>query len=333
MIKQWLSIALALVLLTACSLPGRSSLQVLGTGDSLIQDVTFSPDGQLLAVGTMQEGAKIWRVADRTLVATLGQGQVRALAFSPDGQLVVTGGGDEESTVNVWRLADSALIRTFDRSLTPWVQSLDISPAGDRIAVGTHEKVQIFNMADGALVDTLDTSGLSVAYSPDGQHLAVGENLPVIRIWDVATKEALHTLPGHGFSLVYSSDGSLLAAPGWNNQGMTTFQGAETFPTTVRGENVLQIWNAVNGSPNRALNKHDGQIHGVAFSPDNQLVVSGGLDNTIRLARVADGTEVGRVRVGQNPDGVAFSPEGNTVALGVWRTVYLWPVADLVQTP
>lgn len=92
MINRWLVLALALAMMTACSLPGRTSLQKLGTIDSSPQDVAFSPDGSLLAVRTGDEGVRIWRVVDKTLVTSLGQGRVNAIAFSPDGALLAAPG-------------------------------------------------------------------------------------------------------------------------------------------------------------------------------------------------------------------------------------------------
>jgi WD40 repeat protein len=59
-----------------------------------VKDVAFSPDGRLLAAGygwNDQGGARIWNVADRTVVATLKVGggddaNVEGVAFSPDGR-------------------------------------------------------------------------------------------------------------------------------------------------------------------------------------------------------------------------------------------------------
>ena len=331
MIKRWVGIALGLILITACGLPGTSQLQVLSPLDSFAHDITFSPDGQLLASGTLDDGAKIWRVTDKTLVASVGNGDIRAIAFFPDGQFIVTGGGGEASTVSIWSIADASLIRTLDPSRTSWVQSVDVSPDGSQIAVGTNEHVHLFNVADGSLRHTFDTFGMQVTFSPDGHHLAIAENLPVIRIWSLDNYTELYTLSGHGFSIAYSLDGKLFAAPGWNNQGMVTFQGAENFATTAGGENEVQVWNVADGRHLRAMNTHGGQLHGLAFSPDTQFLVSGGNDNTVRLARVTDGSEVASVKVGNSVDSVAFSPDGTTVAIGIYKMLYLWPVGDVVH--
>lgn len=331
MAKRLCCVLLVLILTSACSLPGTSSLQVFSPIDSFAHDISFSPDGQLLASGTLEDGTKIWRVADKALIYSLGIGDIRATAFSPDGQFIVTGSAGEKSTVNIWSLADGSLVRTLDTSRTSWVHSVDISPDGTQIAVGTSDHVLLFQFSDGSLVHTFDTSGMQVRFSPDGKQLAIAENLPVLRIFDLTTYTELYSLPGHGFGIAYSSDGTLFAAPGWNNQGMTTFQGAENYATTTGGENQVQVWKVADGRHVRAMNTHDGQIHSLAFSPNSQFLISGSNDNTIRLSRVADGSEIGNVKVDRGVDSVAFSPDGTLVAIGIYKTIYLWPVSDLIQ--
>jgi WD40 repeat protein len=55
----------------------------------------------------------------------------------------------------------------------------------------------------------------TVAYSPDGKHLASGGWDWNVKIWDVATGKPLHTLTGHQDSIstvAYSPDGKHLAS-------------------------------------------------------------------------------------------------------------------------
>jgi WD40 repeat protein len=67
--------------------------------------VAFSPDGRLLAVGTLTGGVRLWDVFDISVLARRDShhGAVTALAFSPDGKYLVSGGWD--TTVLVWDLA------------------------------------------------------------------------------------------------------------------------------------------------------------------------------------------------------------------------------------
>ena len=55
--------------------------------------VAFSPDGQRIVTGSLDETAKVWDAASGKELLTLKghSGQVGAVAFSPDGQRIVTG--------------------------------------------------------------------------------------------------------------------------------------------------------------------------------------------------------------------------------------------------
>src|SRR5689334_2525806 len=73
---------------------------------------SFSPDSQLLATSCLDGNARIWRVADGSLLRSLHHpaGVIWA-AFSPDGQTIATSSYD--SVVRQWNVADGALLREF----------------------------------------------------------------------------------------------------------------------------------------------------------------------------------------------------------------------------
>src|SRR5271157_6071028 len=66
--------------------------------------VAFSPDENLIAVGTGSSNVFIWNVSDGSLSQTLRGAAyaVRAVAFSPDGNLIAAAGSD--SIVHVWQV-------------------------------------------------------------------------------------------------------------------------------------------------------------------------------------------------------------------------------------
>jgi WD40 repeat protein len=93
--------------LTGCAFTGTFGL---------IHSLAYSPDGQLLAVGTGDGKVHLWRVADHQPHAVLHghtnivqsiafspnsrllvSGAVFSLAFSPDGQTLVSGGAIKPS--------------------------------------------------------------------------------------------------------------------------------------------------------------------------------------------------------------------------------------------
>merc|ERR1719231_690948 len=83
--------------------------------------------------------------------------------------------------------------------------------------------VRIWDVVTGKVLHTLSghTDQIdSVAYSPDGAHVASGSDDNTIRIWDAATGKCLHTLSGHKQmvnSVAYSKDGAHLASGSSDN--------------------------------------------------------------------------------------------------------------------
>ena len=85
-----------------------------GHGRDVIS-VVFSPDGRLLASGSVDCTIKLWRVADGSLVRTLTGHRytVLSVVFSPDGRLLASGSVD--NTIKLWRVADGALLQTYNQ--------------------------------------------------------------------------------------------------------------------------------------------------------------------------------------------------------------------------
>lgn len=85
------------------------------------------------------------------------------LAFSPQSDLLATVGRNER-TVKIWRVRDGKLLRTFQFKTVPFPSpkplSVAFSPDGQLLAVGFSDgKVQLLRVADGKMVRALRLKG------------------------------------------------------------------------------------------------------------------------------------------------------------------------------
>jgi WD40 repeat protein len=75
-----------------------------------IEDIVFSPDGQLVAASSAVDLAALWRISSGEQLAELvnergiygGGGKVFDVEFSPDGKVVY--GGTADGTVRMWQV-------------------------------------------------------------------------------------------------------------------------------------------------------------------------------------------------------------------------------------
>jgi WD40 repeat protein len=107
--------------------------------DLRFRDLTYSPDGSMLAVAF--DGSPVFWLINKDggdpLRTFEGHSyQVNSLAFSPSGELLVSGSRDQK--VRIWRLEDGALLYTLEGH-TDTVNSVSFSPDGSTIASGSED--------------------------------------------------------------------------------------------------------------------------------------------------------------------------------------------------
>ena len=194
------------------------------------EEMSFSPDGTLLAIG-----ASLWDVASRQRVATLNvHGWASSVSFSPDGTLIAIGTGTvtrgtgdaavryEGKAVELWDVASRKRIATLAGHGDD-VYSVAFSPDGRMLASGSGD-VRLWDVATRQRVATPTEIGgraFSMSFSPDGTLLAIGTGSGrTVELWNVASRKRIATLAGHGddvYSVSFSPDGRMLASGSWDN--------------------------------------------------------------------------------------------------------------------
>ncbi len=92
----------------------------------------------------------------------------------------------------------------------------------------------------------------------------------------------------------------------------------------------IYLWQIPDGTLLHRIEGHKGAVTGVAFSPDSEMLVSGGADYAVRLWDVEDGEQPDSDSLRQHNSqvwSVAFAPSGRLIASGAEdHTVRLWNV-------
>ena len=68
--------------------------------------LAFHPEGDILATGSWDNTAKLWRVSDGALITTLENhvDPIETVVFNPEGNILATGSRD--GTAKLWRVKD-----------------------------------------------------------------------------------------------------------------------------------------------------------------------------------------------------------------------------------
>jgi WD40 repeat protein/transcriptional regulator with XRE-family HTH domain len=315
--------------------------------------VALSADGAYLAAGTATGDVCLWRVADRTLLATLEgrAGGAHCVALSADGHLVVSGSFD--GTVRLWERERGRSLATLQGHRGA-VWGVALSADGALAASGGFDgDIRLWEAASGRLRSTLrgHNGGIwSVALSADGRLAASGGYDGTVRLWDAATGRALASLPGHSGGVrgvALSGDGQLVASGGfdgtvrvWDGRGgsLTTLQGhsggvrAVTLSADGRliasggFDGTVRVWETESGEPLATMQAHSGGVRGVALSGHGRLMASGGFDGAVRLWDLGAGRLLTTLRGQTNGVwSVALSDDGGQLVGGGFDgTVRIW---------
>ena len=202
---------------------GTTNVLRVGPQTQLIAGSSFmysdlSPNGRFLAVARRSNGtALVLDLENRGELVTLGpHPNIQWVAVTPDGRFVATGTWQGVG-VKVWNVATRQLLKDLPASSNAKVL---FSPDGRWLATSADD-YRLYQVGSWKLQWRIpvprDGHGLNdLAFSPDGQTLAIGNHPRNIHLYASATGQRLAILepPQQGLivGLAFSSDGATLAA-------------------------------------------------------------------------------------------------------------------------
>jgi len=253
--------------------------------------LAFSPGNEMIALGSYDgtisqeniSGTQKSNIANET-------GAIEDLIYSPDGNFIIS--STDRCSIRVWRASDGALIRQLESPTIPGeiigrariaVTKLQITRDGKYLfgrATG-FGKLTIWNLEDGIMqwsnTEEDDPMGSDMSLSPDGTLSATPSGN--INVYNIVKEQFLpdFQIPpypkyANGVSVItFSDDGELLAA-GLNDGSICVFRTTD-FKLIYHFQAHHEAY-------------FDG-VHGLAFSPDNTLLASSGLDGLVKLWGIA----------------------------------------------
>ncbi len=257
-------------------------LRTLDGHTSIVWQIAFSPDGQMLASVSSDGTAKVWDWRTGAVIKSLDfPDQVVSVTFSPDGQTLAVGGVEAWPNAAIWTFSVSSWQPETKLSEYWNIPAIVYSPDGQvLVGGGTSRNVGIWRTSDGGQLFTLYPSGQvsSLAISPDGSTVASGLCEASggsgtcaqggVWLWDLHTGKLMHKSSDFTDAVVglaYSADGSLLitGARDGTLRFYSTSDDQSVFDTNSQGAGGV-----------------------LAASPDGRLLATTAYDSMIDLWRI-----------------------------------------------
>lgn len=287
---RWLAVAGNKGLVALLDATDFRLARTLDTGQQEVNSTAFSPDSQTLATAGDDGRIGLWEVTSGRHLRwfdVLPGVPVFGVAFLDQGRQLVAGGKSPQ--LSRWDVNSGENIQTIVTPHSRAIEALAVSSDGRLLATaGADGQALLYQVgeAEPRVVLTGVTNVLSsIQFSPDGQHVVTGSRNGEVHVYETSS--------GDSQVIIDRSEGIGALAVNSRGQIVCSDRGGVMmlFQPTIRsqapdGQTTETVWKL-----QRMWTGHDSQLHGLAFTPDGNAVVSGNAAGQVRwwdLTRAAD---------------------------------------------
>ena len=281
-----------------------------------VWSAVFSPDGKTIVTTSSDQTVRLWDATTLQQKSILRGhvSEVWCAAWSPDGKLLATGGKDDK--VMLWSSDASPKVELdlpHDMDFRP-----RFSPDGKRLVtvnpVDGHN--MLWNADNGSMIASNLAGGrLIIGFSQDGSCVAEFDSInQALNFWRPKGNDSLSEVVLAG------------GMPGETQCAYAGMAPAQDYFFAINTNGLIQVWNALTGN---LLGKMQGPLppirNAVLSAQGKKIAISTERESVARLFDIATGTE--HVLAGHHDfvSGLAFSPDGSTLATGsIDGTIRLW---------
>jgi WD40 repeat protein/tetratricopeptide (TPR) repeat protein len=273
-----------------------------------MDNVSFSPDGKVIALMGTQVTTKLWNSTEKLLNTFELNSSFPEV--SPDSKLMVT--VDRNNTAKLWR-TDGTLIGNLPGHKTR-ITKVIFSPNSRLVATVSQDNIAKLWHHDGKLIGTLQghTKKISeVIFSPDSQLIATVSLDDTVKLWN---------RDGLLIQTIEKSIGRLSRSTS-SDEIQVRFSPDSQMLFVPSNYNDVQLWDR-NGKVIHTLKGNQGQVNRAIFSPNSQIIATTSSDYKVKLWR-RNGALITTFPKTFN---VSFSLDSQLVVSVDFRSVKLWGI-------
>jgi WD40 repeat protein len=275
--------------------------------DGSVESIDFSPNGQLVATGSVDGTVRLWNADERKQVLVLRghTAPVRTVAFARHAGVLVSGGAD--GSLWAWKVGDYShlVLRGHKRN----VSAVEFLANDTLISTSWDNSLRLWDVKAGRARGAFGLRNHVItrhqfSLSRDRKKLATVHALePAINLWNLETRDpptSIAIAPFFGGTLALAPDGTVVAYG------------------TTHGK--VKIWNATTKQQLHEMEFKDAELWASSFSPHGEILAFAATDGRLFICDPVGGKLIDTLSFNnERIQDFAFNPadDGQTLAVAI----------------